>query len=284
MGAVVAVLMGQPGLLRCEVERLRAVVSLRGGDGPPPAAGFGWFSAREVVLGRRPSGLPPGADFPELVGRVEGEALLAHADRPAGPATNENTQPFRRRRWLFAAEGTVEGWEALQPALEARLPDHLRRAVHGDTPAERLMALFFHELHGVADEDGPGLTAGEAGRGLALALRRLDELARGAGVARTSGLTLVATNGRILAAARRGRPLSYGLIEGIVPCALHGVSSASRDTDPEAQAHRRARAVCLATRVREPARFLEVPDGSVVTVERSLAVRVTPLEAATGPA
>jgi glutamine amidotransferase len=278
--------MSQPGLLRCEVERLRREVSLNGGpDGPPPAAGFGWFSAREVVLGRRPTGLPPGADFPELVGRVEGEALLVHAGRSLpGTPKDENTQPFRRRRWLFAAEGTVEGWEALRPALEQRLPDHLGRAVLGDTAAERLMAVFLDELRGVTSEDAPGLSAADAGRGLALALRRLDQAARAAGVARVSGLALVATNGRVMAAARRGRPLSYGLIEGVVPCGIHGVTAASPDADPVAQAHRRARAVCLATRVRQPARFLEVPDGSVVAVERSLAVRVTSLEVAAGPA
>jgi len=279
MGTVVAILQNQPGLLRCQVERLRGQVDLPGE--PEGGWGFGWYAPRDVLLGRRPifAGAPPA--LPDLVGHAEGEALLVHAGRPhGGPPKDENTQPFRSGRWLFASAGAVEGWADLKPRLVAALPDHLRRSTLGETDAEHLFMLFLAELRGEGPLDAPGLEAAAAGRALGRTVRRLDALAREAGVTTPSRLDLVVTNGRVLAATRRGGPLSYALLEGIVPCARHGITRETSDADPRGAAHRAVRAVVVASHPSDLARFIEVPPSSVVTVSRSLGVTVGPINGA----
>ncbi len=111
-------------------------------------------------------------------------------------------------------------------------------------------------------------------------MRRLDALAREAGVTAPSRLDLVATNGRVLAATRRGGPLSDALLEGIVPCPRHGLTRESSDADPQGAAHRTVRAVVVASHPAELGRFIEVPPASVMAVSRQLQVRVSPLNGA----
>ena len=108
-------------------------------------------------------------------------------------------------------------------------------------------------------------------------MRRVDELCREAGVQKSSALGFVATNGRILAATRRGNPLFYALLEGILPCDREGIAAGAKETDPRIGAHRRVKAVCFATHLRSPNGFIEVPAASVVTVSRALQVKVTSL-------
>jgi predicted glutamine amidotransferase len=278
MGAIVAILQDSPGLLRCHTERLRGAVELPATP-PPSGWGFGWFAPAEVLLGRRPVGVGAPPPLPDLVGPVDGDALLVHAGPTDGaPTKDENTQPFRHRRWLFACAGALEGWPGLRPRLSTALPDHLRRAVLGETGAEHLFMLFLDELRVEAGLDDPEVEAGVAARALSRVIRRLDALGREAGASAPSRTSIVATNGRVLAAVRRGGPLFYGLMEGALPCPIHGLDARNPDSDPRAASHRRARAVVVATHPTDLARFIEVPQASELAISRDLSVSVAPLQ------
>lgn len=279
MGALVAVLQTDDSLLRCQLERLRLHVSLRGeGDPLPLAYGFGYFAAGNVLLGKRPSGAPAPLSLPELVGKVDSEALLVHARFSPGPATkDENTQPFRYRRWLFAHAGTIARWEDVRPRLLGSIPDHLRRQIAGDSPSEHAFMVFANNLKDEGRLDDLDLDAPTAGRALAKTVRQLEAWARDAGEQKPSQLVFVATNGRIMVATRRGGPLFYALYEGIVPCALDEIGADTPESDPRVRPHRRVKAVAFATRLLTPNGFIEVPEGSVVAVSRSLQVSVSSL-------
>src|SRR5689334_6838023 len=102
MGALVAILQNDPNLLLCQVHRLRNQISLVEPDRRPDAYGFGYYSANDIRLGKRPSGsLSRSLDLEELVGPIDSEALLAHSrNATVGNLKDENTHPFRFRRWL----------------------------------------------------------------------------------------------------------------------------------------------------------------------------------------
>jgi len=278
MGALVAILQSDPNLLRCQLARLRDHVGLREGDAPPDAYGFGHYQAGNVLLGRRPTGAPGPLSLPELVGRVDSEALIVHARRATvGKAKDENTHPFRYRRWLFAHDGTIEAFDRVKPRLLAALPDFLRRNVTGDTDSEHAFMLFQQLLRDEGGADDLDLEAQAAGRALARTVRQLETLSREEGAQRPSRLCFVATNGRILVATRRGGPLSYALLEGIMPCPLDEITLETPESDPRVRPHRRVKAVCFASRVLAANGFVEVPEGSVVAVSRTLQVSVSPL-------
>jgi glutamine amidotransferase len=278
MGALVAILQSDPNLLRCQVARLERHVSLRDGERLPDAYGFGHYSGGSVLLAKRPTGAAHALALGEIVGRVDSEALLVHARYASvGPPKDENTHPFRFRRWLFAHDGTVEAFDRVKPRLLAALPDFLRRNVAGDTDSEHAFMWFLKLLRDGDRVDDHDLDAGIAARALAATVKQLETWSREAGAQRPSRLNFVATNGRIMVATRRGAPLQYALLEGIVPCALHEVDVQTPESVPQVRPHRRAKAVAFASRLVSQNGFIEVPEGSVVAVSRTLQVTVAPI-------
>jgi predicted glutamine amidotransferase len=278
MGALAAILQSDANLLRCQVARLGANVSLQDGEAPPDAYGFGHYQAGNVLLGKRPTGAAQPLSLPDLVGKIDSEALIVHARRATvGKAKDENTHPFRFRRWLFAHDGTVEGFDRVRPELLAALPDYLRRNIMGDTDSEHAFMWFLKLLKEEGVLDDLDAEASVVGRALSRTVRQMEAWSREAGEQRPSRLNFVVTNGRVLAATRRGGPLFYALLEGIVPCPLDGITIATPESDPRVRPHRRVKAVCFASRLLAPNGFIEVPDGSVVSVSRSLQVTVAAL-------
>ncbi|BDG01872.1 class II glutamine amidotransferase [Anaeromyxobacter oryzae] len=278
MGALVAILQSDPNLMRCQVDRLKSHVSLQDGDVAPDAYGFAYYQAGNVLLGKRPSGASHLLSLPELVGRIESEALVAHARRATiGKTKDENTHPFRYRKWVFAHDGTIEGFDRVRPRLVATLPDHLRRSIMGDTDSEVAFMAFVKLLKDENAVDDLELDAQTAGRALGRTVKQIEALCREVGAQKPSRLNFVATNGRVLVATRRGGPLFYALLEGIVPCALDEITVDTPESDPRVRPHRRVKAVCFASRLAAPNGFIEVPDGSVVSVSRTLQVSVSSL-------
>jgi predicted glutamine amidotransferase len=278
MGALVAVLQNDPNLLRCQVRRLEAHVALAQPERLPDAYGFGYYKGNDVLLGKRPSGAPGPFTLSQLAGSVDSEALIADARyATVGTQKDENTQPFRFRRWLFAHDGTVEAFRELKPRLLEAMPDFLRRNIEGDTDSEHAFMLFLKHLRETGQLEDLDVEAKTVGRALARLVRDLEAWSRDAGATKPSGLNFVATNGRVLVATRRNNPLHYALLEGIMPCPRDGIGPGTPESDPRVRPHRQVKAVCFASRLLQPNGFIEVPEASVVAVTRTLQVTVSSL-------
>lgn len=276
MGALVAILQNDPNLMACQLARLGEHVSLVEPGRLPDAYGFGTFTGGDVLLGKRPTGAASPLSLSQLVGEVHSDAVVAHARYATiGNHKDENTQPFRFRRWLFGHDGTIEGFGLVKPRLLEHLPDFLRRNIEGDTDTEHAFMVFLQHLRAVGSLDDLDLAADVAADALARSVRLIDAWCRDAGAQKPSALNLIATNGRILVATRRGRPLSYALLEGILPCPLHQLQAG--DGAAHLRPHRQVKAVCFATRVLAPNGFLDVPEASAVAVSRDLRVSVSPI-------
>ncbi len=281
MAAVVAILQNDPNLLRCQVRRLQDHVSIVEPERQPDAYGFGYYKGNDVLLGKRPSGAPGALTLTQLAGGVDSEALLVHARyATVGGHKDENTHPFRFRRWLLAHDGTVAAFRDVKPRLVAALPDFLRRHIEGDTDSEHAFMLFLHHLREGGRMDDLDVDARIVGKALARTVRDLSTWSREAGAREPGTLNFVVTNGRVLAATRSGRPLHYALLEGILPCAREGLGLSTPESDPRMRPHRQVKAVCFATRLLQPNGFLEVPEASVVAVSRALQVTVSSLSSA----
>jgi predicted glutamine amidotransferase len=278
MGALVAVLQNDANLMRCQLARLAEHVALADPERLPDAYGFGYYTPSDLLMGKRPTGAPSAMTLSQLVGDVATDVLVAHARYATlGNHKEENTQPFRFRRWLFAHDGSVDGFPRVKPQLLAFLPEFLRRNIEGETDSEHVFMVFLRYLRDAGRLDDLDLPAEVAAEALSRTVRQVDAWCREAGAQKPSTLNLVATNGRILAACRRGRPLSYALLEGIVPCAAHGIGPATPEGDPQLRPHRIVKAVCFASRLLSPNGFLDVPEGSAVAVSRNLRVSVSTL-------
>lgn len=272
MSVALAVLTSDPNLVRCELHRLEGQVALQE-EGRSNAVGIGAYAQDDVLLRRFPR--DANLTLESLAASHESEALLFHGQRlPVGLSLEENTQPFRSRRWLFAHQGRVEGFNELRAELLAPVADFLKRQIRGETDSEVAFARFLQKLWDLGRADDPRLEAEVAGRLLAETARELSKASAHAGAARTSRVNLLATNGYIVVATRLGdRPLSYTRLEGTDRCELCGLTPDTPESQPGVVAHRRRRSVVVASHVMRPAGWVELAEGTTLAVEADLSVR-----------
>lgn len=269
MARILGILTNDPTLLRCQTARLEPHVSFL----PEEAFGLGSYEDDDVLLTKRPANVGP-RDLSILTEGLHSPALLAMGRREA-LYQEESVHPLRYRRWLFAMEGDGEALTKVREVMEAELPVFLGRSLRTVAARERAFFLFLKFLHEQKQLEDPHLEASEAVRSLSRAVRAMDEALGKLGETRPFPFVALATNGRILVGARRGRPLSYHLGEGSGSCAACGFHE--RSDDPRIPAHRRARGVALATLPGPAGGFVEIPDQSVVAVERTLELNVASL-------
>jgi glutamine amidotransferase len=142
--------------------------------------------------------------FKRLGKQVVSTTVLAHIRKASvGGNTLPNTHPFTHDGWVFAHNGTVQGFEQRRRRLERSIAPHLRPFLQGETDSERCFFLFLTLLH---RNRGPLLV--RASRALAGTARRIwsDDPPE---VKKRTSVNFMATNGDMLLAYRFGRELCF---------------------------------------------------------------------------
>lgn len=273
MAEFLAIHQSDASLLGCLLWRLAGKVSL----GPvEPTAGVGFFQSDDVLLRKRP--LAGQLPLPEkLAEGVESEAALicsGAVGATGSRAFNEQmTLPFRFKRWLFAAAGQPGALSPIRGTLARSLPDYLRRSVKGDSAAEVLFFTFLSRLRDVGRLDDHDVDAPTAARALAAAVGEAERAFEQLG-SPLPGLALVVTNGRVMAALRRGYPLHVGVVDGLVPCQRCEIGPGASDLDPRVRSHRMLRAAMFLSGPQPGLDgFRELAEGQILAVPRGLAVQ-----------
>jgi glutamine amidotransferase len=174
----------------------------------PHGWGIGWYRGSEVVVRR--GLLPAHADqaFVEAAQEARSRIVVAHVrDASVGPVAQENTHPFVHGRWIFAHNGTVARFQRtarVRQAVEAEIDRPLRAALTGETDSERCFLLFLSRLAARCRLDRAALADVRAA--LADTTATVARLAD-PGAERPSSLNFLVSDGRVLAACRRGRDL-----------------------------------------------------------------------------
>ncbi len=176
----------------------------------PHGWGIGWYV--EGLPRVRRGLLPAHADeaFVAAGQEIRSAVDIAHVrDASVGPVSEENTHPFLHGRWLFAHNGTVARFKddpEIRAALLAEIDPDLRAHVVGDTDSERCFYLFLSRLRARAGLDVAALEDVRAA--LADTTETVLAIADRVPSPKPSSLTFLVSDGRVLAACRRGRTLS----------------------------------------------------------------------------
>ncbi|MEW5743316.1 MAG: class II glutamine amidotransferase [Myxococcota bacterium] len=268
MSSLVAIVTSDPALVRCELDRIRPLVTL---EGPGKVAGAGAYQDG-VVLQRR-SGPTGAVDLWEVP--LSDMVLLHACELPVDLDPEENAQPFRFRQWLFAHVGQLDRADAVRDRLYEQLPEFLQSVVHGATLSEVVFAQFLSELRALGRTEDPNLEAPLAASLLKTTAKVVEQASSEVGATTKARLGLVATNGRILVAARRGaQPLGYKLLEGQAECARCGIAADAKETETRVRDHRRRRSVVVASSPKNGDGWVQIPEGEALAVDRRLNVRV----------
>ncbi len=191
----------------------------------------------QIHKGTRPASRD--ARFRTRAESLSGEVLVSHVrKRTVGPTRATNSHPFRRGRWVFAHNGTVEdrAWIASQTS------DARRVEIRGDTDSELFFAFLLTRL------DAAGLVDVPEPRATDELLVEITSECRAR--ERFGSLNFLLSDGESFWAHRFGRSL-YVLERG------------AREAEP-----RRARAFFVASERMTDEAWSELPDGSLVRIER----------------
>ncbi|HEY1334498.1 MAG TPA: hypothetical protein VGF31_09605, partial [Myxococcaceae bacterium] len=171
--------------------------------------------------------------------------------------------------WIFSCEGELEDFPHVQAWLDAELPPHLVRSVGTRSVAAASFALFLAALP-QPDQNRP-LAARDAARMLGQVARVLAQRSAAEGAARAARLLLMATDGRILLAARTGDvPAQMRLLEGEARCRRCAVDENSKSRSL-VRAHLRSRSVVVTSiPLGAGAHWLPIPDGGALGVGPTL--------------
>jgi glutamine amidotransferase len=272
-------LSNDPTRLRCSLYPLRDQLLVTASD-PHDGYGVGYFQTGEILLRKRPRSGNEDFRVVELTKDIFTDALVAHVrDTPPPVWEHENTQPFRYRTWLFAHRGEIPGFEQVRDEAAAQIPDFLRRNIRGDTDSEYLFHLFLSRLRDKGRLDDPTVDVRFAAGCLSATIAFVDALVEKAGGALAAArVNAIVSNGRVMAVTRRGPPVYYYRREGMADCQVCAQATTIIQGRPPRVPHNLLRYVVVASEMASPTEdWTEVPDTSMLTVNRNLEVAVAPL-------
>lgn len=267
MSQVFALITSDAALVRCELDRVRGQFPLEGGS----VVGVGGWQDGQVVQQRYGAGAPTEEAWEAPDSEV---VLLSSRSLGVGEGIEDSSQPFRFRQWLFAAAGTLDRGAELRDRLKEELPEFLQAAVRGPTWEEAAFARYLAELRNIGRIEDAQLDSATAAACLGSCAKAIEQVSGLTGVTTRPGFALVASNGRVVVATRRGgQSLSYSLLEGRVDCARHELKAGASDADSHVRDHRRRRSVVVASGVQGEG-WVGLPDGSTLAIDRRLSVTI----------
>jgi len=254
----------QPQRIKDVLEPVRDVLVA---DPPVSRWGLGYVQSGQVLLSRNPRPKPEPIDFFAELESVSSDYVIGATSEPVALKGSANTQPFRFRSWMFALEGSYDGFDEISPRLTEHIPDYLKRNIKGKMPAEQVFHLFLSMLHDSGKLDDPNLSLMQSRRALRDALAFVYSLLTKSGVDASLG-NLIVTNSRSMMAVRLGGPLYVRWLK--------------RLADPR-RAESELRAVLAVSgagaRGTLSEGFEEIPQRSVVAIARDVTMDIVDLDA-----
>ncbi|MBI4510037.1 MAG: class II glutamine amidotransferase [Deltaproteobacteria bacterium] len=264
-----------PERLRCTLYGARESLVT---EGAPLGWGLAFFQGGEVLLQRHPKPVTGTLDFFAAVKDLRTDYVVGHVRENGAKAKLENTQPYRFRSWVFAHSGSVEHFDAIQAGLLEHIPDFLRRNVRGQTDSEHVFHLFLAFLHDAGKLDDTTISTADTASALSATTLMLDRLVGSAG-GKPIQASMIACNGRIMVALRRGRPMWLRKIQGIADCPVCREQKAEGGTDRRRFPHEHLRSVLVVGEPKKlgPEGWEEVPEASIVAIARDLTTSIQPI-------
>ncbi len=170
-----------------------------------------------------------------------------------------NSHPFTCGAWTFAHNGTLPGFDRLEPQL-ARETEQLQVERRGQTDSEQ----FFLWLLNRCVKIGIDLHAPDLQRlqpVVAAAVAEIDERCRTVEPEKNPRLTFVLTDGRSMVACRWSNPLNYLDRVGVHDCEICGIPHIRHDNSIEYRA-----AVFASEPITDEA-WVELPDRTLAVLD-----------------
>ncbi len=165
--------------------------------------GIGWYSPKVSAEACVFTSITPAwsnRNLLNLAEHVRSACFFAHV-RAASPGTavsELNCHPFRRGRYLWMHNGTIEGFSSIKRRLRHSLSDDIYNTIEGTTDSEHAFALFLNLL----GEQKVNVNTTDLADGLINTIAQLKDWAADAGVKKPSIYNFAVTDGQRIATVR----------------------------------------------------------------------------------
>jgi glutamine amidotransferase len=221
------------------------------GECHPSGWGVGYFAEASPFRIRSVRPAHDDLMYAEAARTAVSPIVIGHVRQASvGGVSEANTHPFVHGRWLFAHNGTVQGFAENPEPLLRLIPSHLRVGIEGETDSEHLFRVLLGRVER-ADADRLATAVGDV-------LREVLRLYPGT-TAEPTRLNVILTDGNRFAASRWG----HTLCRTELPAA--GVVTGDGGV----------RGLAVASEPLTPVGWTEVPDRSVVVVGGDMRVSIT---------
>ena len=191
--------------------------------------GIGYYVAGQPTIEKQASAAFRDLSFSRAAEQVYSDAVIAHVRlATVGTPLVENAHPFQYGNWLFAHNGTIQGFQILGDELLSETRPELRVSRHGSTDSECFFLWLLSRLldQPCASVDGVSNPDRMADH-LADLIQEIDERSRAAasvmGIDKAPKLNIVLTDGRSLFASRWNNSLYFAARNGITDCEICGI-------------------------------------------------------------
>ncbi len=276
MSAFIACATSQEERIRCIIAGHNDILKLK----LPQAEGWGagFYQHGELLTQTRPFEERRAPDLLELLADLEGQFLIGQLRAaPSEDIRRESFHPFLFKRWLFAHNGSIPGFDQVKDRMLESMPSFIRRSIKGPTDSEHLFHLFLSFMYDEGQLDRMDCGPAVIREALVKALSTAGLL--GCEVGQKPGASSVAvSNGSELVILREGIPTFYTFVEGIENCAICRPRSFAAGKEPAPIHHPEVKAVIVVSGVEMPGKgWIELPDSSALSVSSSLAIETVEL-------
>jgi glutamine amidotransferase len=245
------------------------------GSTHPDGWGIAYYENGQPEVERRETAAFEDLHFSEAAERVFARTVVAHV-RSATVGANllANTHPYIYEGWSFAHNGTVAGFGELATSLAADTDADLLELRHGTNDSEATFLWLLTRLREAGiNADADGTPIEPLVNVFKQSVATLIELCEQVSPEKAARLNFLLTDGHVMVASRWNRDLHVVKRFGVHDCEICGV--------PHIHHHRgkHYRAVVIASEPLTHEDWQQIPQGSIVTVDRDLETRIEPMRA-----
>lgn len=175
--------------------------------------GVGFYQNSKAFIQKRSNSAYFDFNFKFLTDFVETDTMIAHIrEATVGEISDHNAHPFVFNNWIFAHNGTIQGFELLRSHILKQIGIDFAFEIMGTTDSECLFYLFLSNLS-KKDVDLQSLDIDPLiiRDTLLETLRQVNNLGANFGVETPNKLNVLITNGNSMIASRYGNSLFYSV-------------------------------------------------------------------------
>jgi glutamine amidotransferase len=175
--------------------------------------GVGFYQEDKAFIQKRASSAYFDFNFKFLTDFIETNTMIAHIrEATVGEISDHNAHPFIFNNWIFAHNGTIEGFELLRTQILKKIGTNFAFEIMGTTDSECLFYLFLSNLSKKVDDvTDKSIEALIIRDSLLETIQELNNYGANIDIEKAHKLNIIVSNGKTMLASRFGNSLYYAV-------------------------------------------------------------------------